>query len=73
MRPSAWAARYAQLAEIRNRPPRRAYVSQNHPDSGLRDWLTHQKALKQLGAPCDCSPVQHPLLHIVHGSWLRMH
>ncbi len=50
MGPSAWAARYAQLADIRSRPPKRAYVAQTHPDSGLRDWLTHQKALKQLGA-----------------------
>ena len=57
MGPSAWAARYAQLADIRSRPPKRAYVAQTHPDSGLRDWLTHQKALKRLGAAL--CPVQH--------------
>ena len=65
MGPSAWAARYAQLADIRSRPPKRAYVAQTHPDSGLRDWLTHQKALKRLGAlPCDPQPQQ--VSHGVH-------
>jgi hypothetical protein len=49
MGPSAWTMRYRQLADIRARPPRRAYVAQTHPDSGLRDWLCHQKALKKLG------------------------
>jgi len=59
MGPSAWAARYVQLADIRSRPPKRAYVAQTHPDSGLRDWLTHQKALKRLGASMFPSAPRH--------------
>ena len=67
MGPSAWAARYAQLADIRSRPPKRAYVAQTHPDSGLRDWLTHQKALKQLGtARLSAGPYNACGHHLIH-------
>lgn len=48
---SAWTQRYEQLAQIRGKPPRRPHVSHTHPNTALRDWLAHQKALRALGAP----------------------
>ena len=69
MGPSAWATRYRQLADIRARPPRRAYVAQTHPDSGLRDWLSHQKALKKLGEHGLAVCVHHQTAVRVRSMW----
>lgn len=50
MRQAIWDMRFKELAHIRVQPPRRAYVSHTHPNTALRDWVAHQKALRALGA-----------------------
>ncbi len=46
MQQSCWLQRYQELSMIRGKPPR---IPHTHPNSSLRDWLSHQKGLYALG------------------------
>ena len=47
---SAWYMRFEQLVQVRDSRSRRANLPHTHPNTELRDWLAHQKALCALGA-----------------------